>query len=502
VTSTDFNQVSHYLNRLHQLAELLNPFTAIELVIELIEEVSVPPPGDPVALRELAADFMRAADGAGTVGSQVATLARGQLSSAWQGAAGASAAQVLTSTADLIDAVRPAFATAAVALREYADVTADLLHRHQVMRDELHAAWQRVRDCDWYDVFGLEQSIENLVAAALRAVAEASAIWTASRAEACVVDGRLGDVTDRARATLLHRHGADIRSAVVLADVSVGTGGAGGDNAVLSTDQANRAYTILNGLSDQDRAAVEAALAKASSPAARAYLLKALAAGHTPAEVTAFAQGIAGKDDAWLRQHLSLVDTSSPGGAYYGGEPIRQVDGTTCGSASLLIARAYVDPVLAFDLTTGGDANGDDSGQAFAQRFAKMQTDLHDQTNTLWPERFGTTPWAMADYLNDHSGELGAGYGWSVTDDTDPASIGTALDQAVGAADRGQPVPLLVGDSIPRHYVLLLGHDGSDLIVYDPSGDVMRVSEDDFRNGSMQGVGGWAHVQAVILPKA
>jgi hypothetical protein len=48
--------------------------------------------------------------------------------------------------------------------------------------------------------------------------------------------------------------------------------------------------------------------------------------------------------------------------------------------------------------------------------------------------------------------------------------------------------------------VLMVGHDGSDLLFYDPSGAaVVRVSEQDFRTGNMSTLG-FHHVQAVITP--
>ena len=70
----------------------------------------------------------------------------------------------------------------------------------------------------------------------------------------------------------------------------------------------------------------------------------------------------------------------------------------------------------------------------------------------------------------------------------------------MSAVDAGYPVPVLIGDGIPRHYVLLIGHDDGLLTFYNPSGAIEQISEADFLNGNVSALG-YQHVQAVITPK-
>ncbi len=106
----------------------------------------------------------------------------------------------------------------------------------------------------------------------------------------------------------------------------------------------------------------------------------------------------------------------------------------------------------------------------------------------------------MTDVLNGHRGEFGTTYDWHIVDDTDASSVGPALTNAVSAVDAGYPVPVLIGDGIPRHYVLLIGHDNGMLTFYNPSGSFEQISEADFLNGNVSDLG-YQHVQGVITPK-
>ena len=66
------------------------------------------------------------------------------------------------------------------------------------------------------------------------------------------------------------------------------------DNGILTAPQLKRAGDILDAMSPQERAQVQALLDQAGSEAQRAYILKALAAGHSVAEVSGFATTIRG----------------------------------------------------------------------------------------------------------------------------------------------------------------------------------------------------------------
>jgi hypothetical protein len=220
-----------------------------------------------------------------------------------------------------------------------------------------------------------------------------------------------------------------------------------------------------------------------------------LAAGHPIDAIERFGAQIHGKDEGWLRQQLSLVNPAGSGTVSYDGRLIRQFDGTTCGSTSIMIARAMNDPVYALSLTTGADGNRFD-GEDFSERIKAEEQRIHDSTNKVWPQKLGTSPWGLTDELNRY----GTQYDWRAVDDTSKGSVNPALDAAVGAVDAGHTVPVLIGDGYPKHYVLLIGHEGGNLVFYNPSGEVVRVSESDFRDGNMSALG-YRHVQGVVTPR-
>ncbi|HEY0471398.1 MAG TPA: hypothetical protein VGD34_07020 [Kribbella sp.] len=270
--------------------------------------------------------------------------------------------------------------------------------------------------------------------------------------------------------------------------------------SILTSGQSDRAATQLAGLSSADRTRVDATLAAAASPEEREYVLKALAAGHSTDEVVKFAQTIHGRKPRWLATHLSLIDLSSPGDLSYHGSPVDQVDNTTCGSASILVARAMADPLYALYLTTG---NSTDPAQASAAHFqARLTAEeqrIHSASNEIWPQSLGTSPWGIASELNRYATTTGTQYGWHPVIATSTGSNPTLLD-AIKAVENGHPVPVLIGDFLPRHYVLMVGQVGTDLLFYDPSAAaIVQVKEQDFLRGDTTAIG-FPHIEAVITP--
>jgi len=213
-----------------------------------------------------------------------------------------------------------------------------------------------------------------------------------------------------------------------------------------------------------------------------------LAAGHPLDAIERFATAIHDKGPLWLRRQLALLEAHE-------GRVVRQFDDTTCGSTTIMMVRALNDPIYALSLTTDADGRALDR-DSFHERIKAEEQRIHDSTNRLWPQRLGTTPWGLTGELNSY----GTQYDWRAVDDTVAGSVGTALETAVGAVDAGHTVPVLIGDGVPRHYVLLIGHEGGDLVFYNPSGEVTRVSEADFRNGNMSALG-YRHVQGVVTPR-
>ncbi|MDX6235509.1 MAG: hypothetical protein QOG10_324 [Kribbellaceae bacterium] len=253
-------------------------------------------------------------------------------------------------------------------------------------------------------------------------------------------------------------------------------------------------------VSAADRARMDAALA-AAGPEQRAYIGKAIAVGHSANEVVRFAEAIRGKEAGWLRTHLSLIDPSGTGGVSYHGSELRQIDDTTCGSTSLLVARAMADPLYDLYLTTGDSTDPAAATAAqFQARVAAEERRIHAATNLLWPESLGTSPWGVSGELNRHVGVTETRYGTRLVDGTHGGRINRALRDAVAAVDSGQPVPVLIGDLLPHHYVLMVGHRDSDLLFYDPGyAEVVVVSEQAFLTGDLSTLG-YRHLMAVITP--
>jgi hypothetical protein len=238
--------------------------------------------------------------------------------------------------------------------------------------------------------------------------------------------------------------------------------------------------------SPEEQARVRALLERAGEDG---YLRRAAAAGHTMSTLERFGSRLRGHPGPELRRRLRLVDPGRPGPVRFGGVRVKQIDGTTCGPMTIVMARAVADPVYAWWLTQPA---------GFAGRLEAEQRRVHRGANLLWPRRFGTTPWGMATALN--AGQRAVRYGWRMVDDTDPAGVGRAVEDAAASAGAGHPVPVLIGATVPRHWVLLLAAAGFDLTFYNPApGSVVRLAAGELRAGRADPLG-FPHVQAVVLP--
>jgi hypothetical protein len=261
--------------------------------------------------------------------------------------------------------------------------------------------------------------------------------------------------------------------------------------------KAARVAKTLAAATPAERARVEATLVAAGS-AERPYLLQALAAGHSAAEVVTFARLIRGKKPGWLRRHLSLIDPDGSHWVTYRFSPVQQTDNTSCGSMTVLMARAMTDPLYALYLTTGDSADRADASAAqFQARLTAEDDRIHDATNRFWPQRLGSTPAGVSAELNRHADELGTRYESQLVTGAGGKS---ALEDAVKAAGSAQPVPVLIGNWIPRHYILLIGREGSDLLVYEPGyATVDRIDAQNFLDGKIDVIG-FHHIYAVVTP--
>jgi hypothetical protein len=243
-------------------------------------------------------------------------------------------------------------------------------------------------------------------------------------------------------------------------------------------------------LSAEDGAAVRAALAAARAPD-RGHLRRALAAGHPAAEVLALAERIAAHPPGWVAARLRLVDDEL-GPRYRLGARLDQVDATTCGTAVLVALATGADPLAALELTTPDDDAG------FGGRFDRRQQLVHRQSNLFWPRALGTSPYGMTRWLARRATGVGPyRVRW--------ACGRAGLERLVGEVDRGlaagDPVPLLVGARLPRHYVLALGADSAGWRVYEPSsGEVRVVPVAAVRQRRLAPLLGFDRLYAALLP--
>ncbi|MDN3351714.1 hypothetical protein [Actinomadura sp. DC4] len=509
MSSSDYAQISTLIHRLEQLAGLCDPAHLVEVLAGAISAAAHPPPGDPGELRALAAAFRKAGSDAAPIATDVHNTANQKLPAVWKSDVAPGVYTVVGDTGDLIDMTTIAFTAAAQALEAYASTVQDLRDRHGRLYQRLHEAMHSIGHVK---IFGVDLPLPDLTdlvrwcGAVAELIRGCVAVYNEALDAADVFAGRFADVRAMARTAEPVRAGMAPADAVVLADIGADGTTPRHGNAVLSAAQLTRLATLMKDLPPADRAKLRGMLADAASLLEEAYILKALVAGHSVADVTSFAGRIRGRDSNWLKQHLALnIDPNTPGDVDFDGIPIKQSDPTACGSTAIVVAHAMNDPVYGLSLTTDEAGDGLTAAE-FAKRFAAAQTSTHTLTNDVWPKAAGTSPWGETNGIN-HA-VPGGDYRTVWVDDTDGRSAHPALRDAITAVDAGHAVPVLLAPTPGQlshdgefHYVLMVGHRDDMIIVYDPAGAVKEISESDFCDGRMNGIDpAVTHVNSVTLP--
>lgn len=126
---------------------------------------------------------------------------------------------------------------------------------------------------------------------------------------------------------------------------------------------------------------------------------------------------------------------------------------------------------------------------------------MHRETNRLWPQALGTTPWAMARRLARHAPPAGV-YRVRLVDDASAHDVADVLTAVTAALAAGRPVPLLVGAAVPRHHCLASSvRDDGRWNVYEPtSGQVRELDPVLVGRRALAPVLGFDHLHAVLLP--
>ncbi|MFG2038459.1 hypothetical protein [Dactylosporangium sp. NPDC048998] len=155
---------------------------------------------------------------------------------------------------------------------------------------------------------------------------------------------------------------------------------------------------------------------------------------------------------------------------------VRQTDGFTCGPTVALVASAALDPAYGATVT---DA-------------AAEQHRLHAAANRLWPRKLGTTPWGVAAVISAHTEALGVKYTWRL--------FRKDLGAVLAAVESGWPVAMLIGSTIPRHWVLIVGHEDGALRCFNPSrGEATTFTVADAQTRHLDTLG-FPRAFAVVLP--
>lgn len=191
-----------------------------------------------------------------------------------------------------------------------------------------------------------------------------------------------------------------------------------------------------------------------------------------------------------------------------GGARLDQADGTACGSAVLVALAAWADPEetrrldgeLQVGAATESAAVSTGVAVGFGSRYDARQQQVHRESARYWPRALGTTPWGMVGWLRHHVPGAGP-YRVRLVDDSDVADVAAAVAAAGVALAAGRPVPLLVGATVPRHYVLALARHGGGWRVYEPTSGQVRVLDPALvQTHHLTPVLGYARLHAVLLP--
>ena len=492
-----------------RLKGIENAGTKNDLISEINRALAVHAPmGDPQAIETAAKQYRRAADTLEEeVKRRVDGAARRKLPDAWSGTTAFTAEQVVDSASRAVDQMCVAFRDGSTALLRLSAAVSTARKQDQQGRGQLREALSILGPEDGFFDNWVETDEEEAAKNRARSFAangaramHAAAVTVDEAARAAARD--LNKLASEARAGHMNANGMSAVDKLMLADatpVQEGTDLAE-QNEILTANDLERSAARLNRLSPEDRAAFDRMLAEAKSPEERAYLTKALAAGHDMRTIQEFRDKIHphGDDEAWLRAHLTPVlapgdhtDSQTYGAEFYGQAWIQGGDGQegTCVASSTVTAHAMVDPVYALELT-GGPSGQENDPDAFRERLVDEQHRVHDEGDGGYEGWFGTgKPSGMdsegqAEIIDKEiSPHTGAGYDYKdVRDIDDRRDVLPEIEKAVA---EGKPVPVNVKGEDGAHAMMIVGQEGDMLQIYNPWGTTTWVSEQDFLNGGM-----------------
>lgn len=484
---------------------------AVPVFIDALLKVPAPK-GDGGSVTQLAKGFDTGATTTDNIAVQVTKVASQDLPEVWVGVAAEKAGEVVVAVAEDLERAAGVFGKARTVLDVLAIAFTDAHKKHTDAQDPLHQARNAADHGDYGAARNLGLAGADLLLSAFDTVLDAG--QTAAR--------DLAALADQARAHQLNSGNLSSSDRLVLGESAV-PGGPHDLNLILNETDAQRAAQQLDRLSPADRERVDQLLGDAKSPQERAYLMRTLAAGHSVDDVSSFDNLIHdhGDDPMWLQEHLTPIVSTGAQHAdiTYRGASWTQGQYPTCVASSTIMARAMVDPVYTLQLTTGNkpDDPAATGPEAFKARLRTEQQSVYDHGRSgrdddrNWLQKLvgyhDDTPGMYANegqqIANEDIGEYN-GQSYQHQDVSGSAADrSSVLPSVESAVDQGKPVPIQVEGDGKGHQMMVIGHQGDKLEIYNPWGDITWVSEDDFVNGHMDKVdpGVPPNVRGVLMPK-
>ncbi|MFC7915728.1 peptidoglycan-binding protein [Streptomyces sp. NPDC057386] len=494
-------------DRRKRLAELSGDIDSAGSKNDLIDAIDsaigvAAPDGDPTTLETLGKRYKDQADDATRLAERISKVAKKGIPDVWVGDTSVLAADAVLAAARAANEMSEAFTGGGKALITLSDALEAARTKDGQGMSRLREARGMLGGKDGFFDDLHENDEEEELRLKARSVAS---VGVKLRHEAAVA----ADDAARAAARELNKWAAEARTGkmatdeltavdrLMLADTS-NTDGDPEYNEILSANDLERAGQRMETLSAGDRARMEKLLHDAKTPQERAYLMKALAAGYSVDEVAAFGGKIHGKDPRWLQEHLAPVTTSydpSQKGQEsqdFNGKLWDQ-DGETCVPSSTVTARAMVDPVYALELTGGPDGTDDDP-EHFRKRLTDEQLRLHEEgdgSNSGWPwnrhpsgmDKDGQEEISEKE-LSPHTGDQ---YDQQSMDGPDDRR--NVLPDIEKSVAEGKPVPINIErydkDGRHGHSMMIIGHEGNKLQIYNPWGVTTWVTEEEFIKGDL-----------------
>lgn len=485
VGSSALRELWELLDEVQEAGFSLNPLDLVDnirAIGELIQRVwtiaSEPPAGD-VEQIEAAAQVWRQVSGA--MDDHAGGLRAIDVAQVWSGEAASACTLTVRRLATRYDDAVPLAQDAYRALISYADLIGDAQRLHSGVGDRLQAARGQLHWCAPWDIPDMISGVVDTLVDAIRTAIDAYQMADTAAEDCCAALERVADRMPFPEAL------APGMSAFELMNVLSAREG----QRPLVGDVVARASAQYDTLSAEDRARVDALMETAPSERHQAWILAAMAAGTSVDDLTTFAERIGEESSADLTR---LLDPTA--------HQLVQQSGTTCGSASLVMAHMLNDPVYALSVL--------DPEETINERLKAEEETVHARTNDWtnesgltmpWPTRLGTMPWGAAEEMNGAAGVDGTGYGATMVDSDSADDRQEAYDALNRAVADGRSAPVFVGnETLPRHVVLCIGRTDTGLQFYEPGcGGIVEVSEEDFVNGDVN-LGGWDRPWAIVTP--